>query len=700
MKLFRKKQINESLIKIITISFGMGTGFSGANAAVSQDSLSIDEVIVTAQKREQRLQDVPISISVLGGEELDRSNAVGALDILNGVPGVAIRSSAQGGSQISVRGVTPNLAVLQGGPTIGFYLDSMPFSLIRSGLAPDASVYDLQRVEVLRGPQGTLYGAGSLNGVVRVLTNNADSSEFDFKARSSISHTKDGDINHKEDIAVNVPIIEGKLAMRAVIGFEDRSGWVESPNRTDINDRSRENARLKINATPNDRLSVDLTYWYSNEEFGAFDMSDPAGNRLSDGREDGDLGFSMYGAKVTYEFDKFSVTSSSSYLDYENNSAVVLNNTPPFLIFDTGITHKGFTQELLFNSTSDGPWQWSAGAFYRQAEDNLFEIFATVDTTDESDSFAVFSQVTRSFMDDQLQVTAGLRYFEDEVTVIENIPGSLVPTATQNFDKISPKLSATWSFDEGRILYLSYSEGFRSGINQFNRVIELLPETPPADADTLTNYEIGSKGSLLDGTVDYDVSLFFIDWTDTQQTLLLPDPTNPGVFFPSIMNSGDADGLGFDISLLVKPSDNVDLGLYYNYNGLRYSDDIISGGLVLFPEGGQLNSSPKYTYGASINYVRLMSQGWTATYSAYADYTSELPGRVVSGNAVDTSDTGEAIFLGRVSAEFRAPNNWTVKAFVKNISNNRRVPNGSFGFPDWKTALQPRTVGFSVEYQY
>src|SRR5262249_5133381 len=143
--------------------------------AESTDGDKISEIVVTAQKREERLLNVPVSISVLTGKNLDKSSAQGVLAELNRVPGVVVSSpdggaGGLGGAQIAVRGAAAGAAALAGSSPIAYYLDSVPFGFVRSAYAPDANAYDLQRVEVLRGPQGTLYGANAEAGVVRVLS--------------------------------------------------------------------------------------------------------------------------------------------------------------------------------------------------------------------------------------------------------------------------------------------------------------------------------------------------------------------------------------------------------------------------------------------------------------------------------------------------------------------------------------------------
>src|ERR1700761_9461461 len=241
---------------------------TGADAAA--EAPAIDEIVVTAQKREQRIQDVPISLSVMGGADLDKSSVQSVSDALSMVPGVAVNVTGQGGeTKLTIRGVTASGALFAGSSPIGYYLDSVPFGLVRSAVEPDANSFDLNRIEVLRGPQGTLYGASALNGVVRVITNDADVNEFDFKARAGASTTESGGGNYRGDMAVNLPIIDGKLAARLVVGEEHDSGWIDAPVGNNTNDGDLKNIRLKVTAVPTDDLTIKFGALHQEANYGA-----------------------------------------------------------------------------------------------------------------------------------------------------------------------------------------------------------------------------------------------------------------------------------------------------------------------------------------------------------------------------------------------------------------------------------------------
>ena len=309
------------------------------------------------RKREERLSDVPISVSLLHGADLDRSSLVSITEALNTVPGVAASVGYQGGTMLTtIRGVGASGPLFSGSSPIAYYLDSAPFGFVTSAVAPDAGAYDLNRIEVLRGPQGTLYGANAQNGVIRILTEDAKTSEFELKARITLSGTEGSGENYRADAAVNVPIIEGKLGARAVIGYSDFSGWVDGPVGTDINSARLRTYRLKLNAEPSDALSIVLSAWKSNDDHGAPSASDDHGQVTATIAQPISAELESYGLCVSGDLSRFSFTSSTSYLDYSNRStwdlsAAGLASVPLFTDLDSRV----IAQEVVLNSPGGKP---------------------------------------------------------------------------------------------------------------------------------------------------------------------------------------------------------------------------------------------------------------------------------------------------------------------------------------------------------
>jgi iron complex outermembrane recepter protein len=672
----------------------------------------LEEVIVTAQKRAERLQDVPISITVLTGEELDSSRAEGVSEALMRVPGVTTNVSfLGGGTQVAVRGVTAGSALFGGSSPIAYYLDSVPFGLVKTAIAPDSSAYDLERVEVLRGPQGTLYGASAQNGVVRILTNDADPNAFELKARTSISTTQDGGENYRGDMALNVPIVEGKLAARAVVGYEDLSGWVDRPNRSNANDAELRNGRLKLNAQPTENLSIGLSGWLSRSDYGAPPVSDDQGHHSSLADESIATDYDAYSLKVGYEFSGFSISLMTGYLRYENDSSLDLTPTGfPASLF-TGFDATVFSQEIILSSSTDGPWRWSGGVSYRDAEDRLIQSIAILssktDWKDGSESAAVFGELSRRFLDNKLEWTLGLRYFKDDVFSKQNTldsgeVGVPLHHDKDSFDSTTPRAVLTWYPSSSVTVYGSYSEGFRSGSLQYASVAKQYPDFPAARPDKLRNYEIGAKANLFGRLFSFDTAIYYIDWRDVQQTLSVPVTIggNADAYVAALVNGKSASGVGIDLAVTARLLDGLELGGNVGWNDLAMDSAVFSGGALLFNRGDRLNYSAEYTLGAFAGYVLPLGRnGFECRFSSSANYSSTQAYRALRGTA-GFVDTGDAMLIARASFSLNSPDRWSATIYADNINNEKGAFVGFLGLADWRSRVRPRTIGVQFEYEF
>ncbi len=707
------KKVSLSLLSIScasTVALNSKAEASEQQATEKPENLFIEEVLVTAQKRgEQKLQNVPISISVLSGNSLDASRFQGVSESLTQVAGLSQRGGTSDAS-ISIRGVSSAAELFTGSSTVGYYVDSVPFSLITSAIVPDANAYDLERVEVLRGPQGTLYGSTALNGVVRILTKDANLDEHEFKARTSLSNTQSGGDNYRGDLAVNVPIVPGKLAARAVIGYNDQSGWIDQPgvDKDDVNSSQLQNYRLKINTQPTENLSMKFSAWASRVDYDGAEgaVANSKGISPSLALEKKFVDYDLYSLTVSYDFPSFTVSSSTSYIDY--------NSTSTHDFFDLGIfplttiyTSEIFSEEIRLNSTMDGTWQWSLGGFYREGKDGLNQnipgvLPAPLDRSFNSESHAVFGELTRSFMNDELELTVGLRYFEDEVRSTEsvrlNLDGKPLYDETEAFDAVTPRIVLTWYPNENLTVYGSYSEGFRSGFSVGPDAADIAPTLPPVEEDTLKNYEVGSKGSLLNGRLGFDLALYYIDWQDVQQpiTLILPS----GLDVSATVNGESASGVGFDMGLTATLTEGLRLGLSFGWNDLTIDNDIVSGGLLLFNEGDRVNGSTEYTAGITSDYVFSFGGGLEGVLSGSINYQSPGEERALFTGVI-IKDDSNYLTTARLSFSIRSSvQHWDATVFVDNLTNEDGAISGRPSDLLADVRMRPRTAGLQFEYHY
>ncbi|WP_126177115.1 TonB-dependent receptor [Tsuneonella rigui] len=684
------------------VLLGSGAAHAQEAGAVAGEGQAEDEIVVTAQKREENLSDVPISIAVLGGEQLDESVASGLTEALRSVPGVTATVAVQGsGTQLSIRGVTAGAPLFTGSSTVAYYLDSVPFGLSKTAIVPDTNVFDLQRVEVLRGPQGTLYGAGSLNGVVRVLTADPDYASFDLKARVGVSSTDHGGENYRGDVAVNVPLVNDRVALRAVGSYQDFGGWIDRPIGKDANDEITKALRVKLGAQMTDNLEAVASVWLSRSRAGAPPYSPDNRSVNVAINEPVETDFTLYGLKLTYSGSRFDVTSATGFLDFYNNGYVQVGSS----VQQTWLKSEVFSQEVNIQSNSAGSWRWGVGAIYRDAYDRLYAnipklIVAPLETDNKSRSIALFADVTKLLLDQRLELTAGLRYFHDSVHSKEysNTAGTKPAGlfATPEFQAWTPRVLISFHPTKRMTLYSSYSQGFRSGFNQNPTVIAF--GLPPVRPDKLSNYEIGFKADGLGDILSLDAAVYYIDWRDVQQSLTLPLPN--GVRISAGVNGQSASGFGYDISATLRPVPGLSIGGGLSVNDLTFDADVISGGIVLFPKGSRLNASAKATSNAFGSYrFGLGDNGMSAEIAASINHSTPLRLATLSGG-VPLRTVGDSLTFARASLAVNgADDRWSVMVFADNLTNE----DGAFTIdalpPNRTIHARPRTIGVQADFK-
>jgi outer membrane receptor protein involved in Fe transport len=386
------------------------------------DSNALDEVVVTAQKRVSTVQDTPISIAATSGEDLRARGITSFANLAQATPGVSLKSEGPSQTEIEMRGMTSS-----GGnsATVGFYLDDIaltgPASAQNGHVVIDPSLYDLSRIEVLRGPQGTLFGSGSMGGTVRLITNQPDLTGFHASAQSILSGTEGGGLNHNDNFMVNLPLIDDKLALRLVGTENYTSGWINrivaspfptvSTNgvvRGDVQNAPVEKeysgsnayhvyaARATLLWKPNDDLSITPALFYetsrqsgvsaydsvpgiANAHYQPFDIAEPLTDEIT-----------VSSLTVNQILDPFDITSVTAYwsrrstqiqdaseeFNNPNTAATYASNygLPPPGYYGAGGTgeaygyendpSKQFSEELRFTSKDSGSLTWVGGLYY------------------------------------------------------------------------------------------------------------------------------------------------------------------------------------------------------------------------------------------------------------------------------------------------------------------------------------------------
>jgi outer membrane receptor protein involved in Fe transport len=491
----------------------------------------IQEIVVTAQKREQRLQDVAMAVSAVSGTQLEQQGITQFQDLLRSVPGVSFAGVEPGQSRYAIRGISTQAS----SPTVGVYLDDISLVSISTSFsgAFDPAFFDFERVEVLKGPQGTLYGGSAMGGAIKYVSRQPVLNDTTFSMASGLATTRDGDLSYEGEGVANIPLIEDKFALRAGALYRRTGGYVDNvanaPTQTwtrsatlppapfapvtysaqsafnsgDYNERDLLALHLSAKLAPSDTLSIvpAVVYQRSDKQNpdiffvnlpqfqSSYRFDEPTVEKTG-----------IYSVTVTESFGAVDFTSISAYSDREINwdrdySLFIGNLAPAFLGFNSyntsDTTTKTFTQELrLASAPGAGPLQWVAGLFYSDQSDQLLQTVTTVgvgaaiglgtdvtyfgDQRTDSTQYAAFGEVTYSIAP-QLDLTLGLRYFEARQSVNGDFDGLFNGGASKVDDKKStdtgftPKVSLAWRATDDNLLYGTASKGFRQGgPNRFN----------------------------------------------------------------------------------------------------------------------------------------------------------------------------------------------------------------------------------------
>src|SRR3984885_3396687 len=376
-----------------TTSNSTGIAQPPSPVADTSEGAQLEEIYVTARKTSERLQDTPMSLAVVSSEGIQMRGAITLEDLGRAVPGLTIVSAAPGQNSITLRG-------LSGSNTVGFYVDDTPLS-IGVGLAfgnnfdMDPALFDLDRVEVLRGPQGTLYGASSFGGTVRYITNQPNLNETHVTANATISDTDRGGFNQEVDALVNQPLIPGYVAVRAMAFERDYSGYIDryptdpnnylavlpGPVQNNVNTEHTYGGRIAIEAKPTDAFSATLAAYYQRMDLGApFTFDDPPGSfddpiqsRLVP--EPSSDRVALYALTLQGDVQAVHLTSSTSYLDRyvfnaEDDSKSLDFFFPQTQVYPSTLYAEAgnhdFVEEVR-GTGSVGPVHALAGLFYAHA---------------------------------------------------------------------------------------------------------------------------------------------------------------------------------------------------------------------------------------------------------------------------------------------------------------------------------------------
>jgi|TARA_B100001142_G_scaffold129131_1_gene130856 iron complex outermembrane receptor protein len=696
------------IINSVSISFAQ----TSTNNVIDE----LEEIVVTAQRREQNISDVSQAVQALSGDDLDELNITNFEEMITLIPGAIQNSTISHGSNVySIRGVAASET--DGDATVGYYLDNFAFSIPGRPYAPVTDLYDTERVEVLRGPSGTLYGLGSLGGTIKVITRDPVIGEFEGAFKATVSEIDDGDSSYTGDIVINAPISD-KAALRAVLSIKDIGGWAEiiPSEQTDGNPYEALTGRLKLLVEPNEKTSVKFTYWRqdSEQEF-ANRLTYPSPPAIDNIFGETFSDYTIYILDVAYDLGFAMLESTTGYME----NTVISNNggfIPGIGNFSSlwPLESENFNEDIRLTSKSEGAWSWIVGAFYQDGEtfggqDVLLPDFGfnSINASNllSSESWAIYGEASRTSEDEKWVLTIGGRYYEEKrrfdenssvelLTPLTGAPDPIVTntkgTDSSTNDTFNPRLNIAYYPSEDSMLYFEAAKGFRSGSITSTAIMTASNATlggtnydNSSEPDTLWNYTLGGKWNL--GSISIDLAAFFYDWGDAQVEI---SPALQTIVIPV----ADIEGRGIDLTIAWDtPIDGLSLYFSGNTNEVELDnvDEAIVTKLPFMADGSQLPGTAKSTYSIRANLVRPLNNDMT-----------------LNANALFVQrDSVQSVFDGRIAPSIEllnanigiAKDNWKVGLFGRNLTEEEGPSNmvgGQHSIPF------PRTIGLSLETNF
>ena len=716
-------------------------------------------IIVTAQKRTQVLIDVPQSVTVVPGATLEQQHATSFQDYLKLVPGLDLNQSRPGEGRLILRGINTGGVA----STVGIYVDETPFGsssgLVNGAvLAGDFDTFDLSRIEVLRGPQGTLYGASSLSGVLRFVTNAPSTAAFELRGRAGVEAVKGGDLGYNADAVVNVPL-GPTIAFRASGNYRKDAGFIDSIGTggsdvaKNINGDRSYGGRASLLFKPSDAASIRLSAIAQNIDANAPSVieADPVTLRPLHGLTQSqfvpqfsNLHYRVYNGTGSFDLGFASLTSSTSYATQKQHERIDFTfalspflraalKLPPNEFFEAQDTNLNkFTQEIRLSSQSH-LLDWLVGGYYTNEKGLIDQSFVavtpgtltplalpftlgTANVTSKYRELAGFADATFHF-GPQFDLELGGRYSHNRQSAHEMTNGVLAGGAPKDFpiarsseNVFTYSLAPKFKPNKNTSIYARVAKGFRpGGPNVLPAGVTIPPDVPRIfHSDSVISYEAGVKAQSADQRFSIDAAAFHINWKNIQLFTVVSG-------FGVNANGSSAKSDGFEFTAAARPI----AGLTLSANG-AYTDARLTGSTPMSVggrDGDQLPFTPKFTLSLNGDYgwhvgprTRAhVGASWRHVSGQTAGYDIDFVtahGRQRHVPSYNVVDLNAGVDLGR----------FDIEAYVKNLGNSHGITSTTaltvFGAsPDTGFPLYPggaigtgiirsRTIGVTLGIHY
>ncbi len=736
----------------------MSPGAALAQESTDAETASQDanDIVVTASKREERLQDVPTAITAVTGEAIEAMGVTSFRDYASLIPGLTQRDTGSPGlGTIILRGL--NSGPQQTSNTAGYYIDDTPFSasgyLAVSGLmTPEPELAEIERIEVLKGPQGTLYGAGSLGGLIRVVTKKPDPSRLYGTVRGEVSDVDGGEMGFLLRGTINVPVAADTVAISATGYYRRLPGFVDNvtTGTRNVNRSNVSGGRIALFAEPAPDLKINISGQYQDiKSFGSSSLETLPGSFIPAYGGYAYSAFRDFGSRVKYRLGSASVeydtgigtvTAAASYAKYNVSLRAdytsvyiptaravlgpvsqLLFGAPIDTILPASTLAEGlinpaaekYSAELRFASKRLGPVEFLAGLFYTD-EDSIYITTVTPFTAADAPLQAPFQTLIRAtttskykeiagfgnltfYLTDALDVTGGIRYARNDQVSGTGGPGGVTyfrprTPLTFKFEDDATTYLATvrWRPARNLSLYARAASGYRPGGPQTN-------SAPPPGAqtfvrpDSVWNYEAGIKGSALNGTFSFDASIYHIDWDDIQLNTLVNGFVLGG-------NAASATVDGFELQLQARPSHLLTVGANVGHTNARLKAITPAAAAVTGASAGdRLPLTPPWTAAVIADHAIPLSDtmdgnvGATLRFQSATASTYKLldPTATQKLPEITTVDLRASVtFDKRFTAQVRVENLFDVLAFTNIDASGGGV------------VIRPRTISLGLSANF
>jgi len=705
-----------------------------APASAASASEPSQMVYVTATRRREPAREVPMQVDRLSAEDLDKGGARSLMDYLGDQTGVDVKTAGGAGlGSVAIRGVTTGDQTI---PTVGTYIDDVAYgssSAFAAGsqTALDMSLLDLNHIEVLRGPQGTLYGAGAMGGVVKYVTNEPDTAEFSGKASVGLSTTKGGGAGNTVSGVLNVPIRQDVAALRVAAFHDHDGGWVDVLGPAagkNLNKGDTNGGRVALLLEPSARFHVRataLTQEITRDNSDYTDV-DPATGRPVDGwnerhqvlREPHSIRTSLGSVDLEYDFGGArlnsitSVQRSKMSLRYDLTAIYAplitefFHYTPDSVGEDEHTSVHKTTQEFRLTSSAGGAVEWLAGLYWdRETGDLAQHVFNTgggdaaipaladLDLPSRYEELAAYGDVTWNATSN-LALTGGLRVAQNKQDFTQNASGPLVggslPTAHSRETPKTWLATARYALAKTSNVYVRVASGYRPGgpnavLNDPETGLPTAPTTFQHDA--LWSYEAGYKGDLFDNTLSLESAVYDIRWSNIQQAYSV---NGNGV----LVNAGKAEIQGFEFGATWRPSARLSLVGHLSTIDARLKQDAPG----LGSSGARLPNSPTLaaSLGAKATFDLAGHAGWFGASERYAgERNAGFDGSGTAPNyrmpAYWLTDVQGGIEVGHLSLGLYVRNLFDARAQLGTSTAEMAL-----GGPAQVELARPRTIGATL----